>query len=238
MQAIFDHINSIIISSVVLLIFIFLQFRNTMNASEQTINYMVLSEVYLMNQMLEKDLENMLTAAQTNQAIAANQYRGASGAFTCELTVSDNQVSELTFPSLNLHVDSSMSALNPMELEAHEIEYRLTATGDSTNIPVQNVTQRVPLYRLDRVINDTLTANSLPYITSFSVQFIDRTTNTPTPANNSVNGTTACALDLSRVRFEFSLASEGVEFITQDQRSTSRHNMSRFGSTVSLSNWN
>lgn len=207
-----------------------------MSATEQTINYMVVSEVFLINQLLEQDLENLLTQPQTQFAIDNGNYSGTSGTFTCNLNTSNNRAVSMTFPTIAFP-DSTMNAGDPNDTDVIEVTYNLVATGDSVDIPVSNVIQRRPSFSLFRIVDGDTTSSSKPYITSFRVQFVRSGSNIFEPVDTVSPTVTNCGTDLSKVRFEFSLAAEGVEFIAQDQRSTSRHNMSQFGATVNLTNW-
>ncbi len=236
MQFLFDHIISIMVSGVVLLIFVYIQMRGSSAATEATINHMVYSEALQLNEFLERDLENMLTSVQTQLAIDGGNYTGASS-FACSLSTSGGYTTSLTFPTI-AHADSSITFVgDPNDAEAVEVTYQLVATMDSIAIPVGNVMQNVALFELRRIIDGKITAISQPYITAFEAQFGSRGSNIFVPASALPTATENCSADLSKVRFEFQLAAEGVGFVTNDQRSTSQQNIVRFGSTVTLSNW-
>lgn len=236
MQAIFDNLISILISSVVLFIFVFLQFRGTMSATEQTINYMVVSEAFNINRLLERDIENMLTEAQTNFSLNAGNFTSSSATFTCNLNTVNDLAVNFTFPTIEFP-DSTMNAVDPNNTKAIEVTYSLSAAGDSAMIPVNNVMQSVPLFELVRLVDGDTTASSQPYITDFLVQFVRQGSSDLEPVDTVTPTATFCNDNLAKVRFEFSLATEGVGFITPDQQSTSRQNQSRFGTTVNLTNW-
>ncbi|MEM8484160.1 MAG: hypothetical protein AAF564_01365 [Bacteroidota bacterium] len=236
MQFLFDHIISIMVSGVVLLIFVYIQMRGSSAATEATINHMVYSEALQLNEFLERDLENMLTQIQTQLAIDGGNYTG-SASFVCQLSTAGGYTTTLTFPTI-AHADSSITFVgDPNDAEAVEVTYQLVATMDSIAIPVGNVIQNVPLFELRREVGGKIIGISLPYVTAFEVQFGAKGSNTFLPASALPTATTACSADLSKVRFEFQLAAEGIGFVTNDQRSTSQQNLVRFGSTVTLSNW-
>ncbi len=234
MQIILDHLASIFISAAILLIVVFIQLRGSLGAAESTINYMVYSEALQVNQLLERDLENMLTEDQTLNAVS---FTGGSGTFACSLYTREGRAYSLTFPTI-ADPDNSIDTIgDPNTAAAIEVNYVLDPTGDSVAVDLGNVTQLVPLFTLNRYVGTSLTASSMPYVTNFEVRFGNQGSTSFIPTDMVTETTTQCGANMTKVRFDFKLIADGIEFVSRDQRSTGRLNISRFGSTISLSNW-
>lgn len=236
MQIILDHLASIFVSAAILLIIVFIQMRGTLGAAESTINHMVYSESINVNRMLERDLENMLNAVQVD---SASTITGGTGA--CNLITGGGRVQSFTFPTV-ADPDNSINATgNPSTMAAIEVRYTLEASGDSALVPTGGVDQWLPLFTLQRYVGTSLTASSLPYVTNFDVRlgFQDSTfvPSTLVPNTTTPCGTAAAGTGLTKVRYDFKLVANGLDFVSRNQRSTSQLNITRFGSTVNLSNW-
>ena len=239
MQIILDHLASIFITGAILLIIVFIQLRGSLGAAESTINHMVYSEALNINELLERDLENMLTAAQID---SASSFVGGTGVFACSLITGQGRAQQLTFPTVADPDNSINASGNPNTMAAVEVTYLLEATGDSAIVPVGSTEQLMPLFILNRYVGTNVTASSLPFLTNFDVRFGYQGDTNFIPADLAINATTQCGNNLTgpfltKVRFDFKLVAEGLEFVARNQRSTSQLNISRFGSTVSLSNW-
>ena len=226
MHVILDHLAAVIISSVILLVLALVQVRGTQSNTEATMNHIVYSEALNINEFLERDIENMLTVDQTNAAIAAGKMIGA-GAWSCQITnATGNLTQAFTFPTLNPD-----STLDPTDPSAIQVTYTLTATGDSALVPINGTLVNSPLFRLRRMINTDVTGLSMGIVSHFLVEAANR----GVPGYPTISG--ACPANMSKVRFEYKLAADPVEFATTNQRNTNQLNVSRFGSTVSLTNW-
>lgn len=235
MQIILDNLASIFIAGAILLIVVFIQLRGSLGAAESTINYMVYSEALNINTLLERDLENMLTPEQIADDVSS--FIGGTGIFACSLDTGNGRADTLTFPTV-ADPDATMNtAGNPGNTAAIQVRYVLEATGDSADVPVGNTTQLRPLFVLNRYVGANLTASSLPYITNFEVRLGNKGALDFMPADLTPQIKTICSTDLAKVRFDFKLVGENIEFVSRDQRSTSQLNISRFGATVDLANW-
>lgn len=234
MQIILDHLASVFIGAVILLIVVYIQLRGSLGAAESTINNIVYSEALHINQLLERDLENMLTSDQVDQA---SSFTGGSGAFACSLHTEFGRADTLTFPTLADPAVTINSAGDPANTAAIEVQYILDPVGDSVAVTSGNTTQLIPLFTLNRYVNGVITANSLPYVTHFVVTFGRQGASSFIPTNLQDERRTQCEPSLTKVRYDFKLIAEGIDFISLDQRSTSNLNVSRFGSTINLSNW-
>lgn len=234
MQIILDHLASFFIGAVILLIVVYIQLRGSLGAAESTINHMVYSEALHINQLLERDLENMLTSAQV---LKASSFTGGSGVFACSLHTENGRADTLTFPTLADPEITMNSAGDPATTAAIEVKYVLDPAGDSVAVQVGSTTQLIPLFTLNRYVGGVITASSLPYITNFEVRLGNQGNNVFIPADLEPETTTICGASLTKVRYDFKLIAEGIEFISLDQRSTNNLNVSRFGSTINLSNW-
>lgn len=237
MHIILDHLAAVLISSVVLLIFVLIQLRGTQTTTEATVNHIVYTEATDVSKNLIRDIENMLTSGQTSAAMNDGRLLGSTGVFTCQITTVASPVGPLTtsftFPTV-ANADSSFSAgSDPLTAQAVQVVYNLVATGDSIDITIANLPQRVPMHQLQRVVAGVVTGASKGFMT----QFIVETARKDVAGYARTIGTAPCPVSMTNMRFEYKLATGGVEFITSDQRSTNQHNISRFGITVSLSNW-
>lgn len=232
-----DHLAALIISSTVLLIFIIIQMSGTQATTEATINHIVYTEAIDLARNLERDLENMLSPAQTASAITDGRLFPAVGTFTCQITTDSTAAGDLTtsftFPTVADADSSITSTVNPLAAQALQVVYNLNPTGDSLDINIGNAIQRVPLHELQRLVNGAVTGQSKAYMTQFVIEMASR----GNVGFARIIGTTPCPAALRKIRFEYKLAAAPAEFITADQRSTSRHNVSRYGSTVNLANW-
>ena len=215
-----DHLMAVIISSVILLIFALVQVRGTQTSTEATINHIVFDEAMSMNEYLQSDFENILNQTQAENAMGA-------GAFSCLITRdgADNFLA-FTFPTLN--PDSLNS--DPTNWDAIQVTYTLNPTGDTLQILESGSTIDKPLFSLERAVNGVYSGGSQAFVTDFTVEI----TNRGTVGFQSVG---PCANTMRKIRFSYKLATVPVDFATNDQRATSNTNMSRFGSTVHLSNY-
>lgn len=235
MQILLDNLASIFIAAAILLIIVFVQLRGSLGAAESTINYMVYSEAININTLLERDLENMLTQTQIDTEVTS--FTGGSGLYTCFIYAHNGQTRSLTFPTV-ADPDSTINASgNPGNTDAIEVRYALETTGDSAQVPVGNTTQLMPLYVLNRYVGANITATSLPYITNFEVRFGNKGALDFLPASLADTTSFDCGADIAKVRYDFKLVGENIEFVSRDQRSTSQMHISRFGATVDLANF-
>lgn len=233
MQFFLDHIASILIVSVVFLIMILVQLRGTESATELTINNIVYNDVVNMTSYLQRDLENMLTEQQATDAQSDGRYTYGTGVLLCagdDTTTSGihaaNHTNFFRFPTLE---DPDA----PLTSNVIEVEYDLVNTGKTITLPTQDSTQTIPVFRLNRMVDGVWDGSSDDNITSFRVETLNQF-----DAYNAFSLTNgSCATNLRKIRFEFKMAQNGVEFTAGDQVSTSQTNVSRFGTTIHLSNW-
>lgn len=228
MQFIFDHMAAFFAMSGVMLIFGLIQIRGTQSASEAVINNMVYSEIVGFSEYMQVDLNNMRTQAQVEEAISNDNYTGGM-AYECGITKSGDVTTVLKFPTL-ADPFAGYSSSNPEDTEIILVEYELTDTGETITIPRENSKEVVNLYTIERTVDGKSTGGSAKYVTHFLVEFLDR------GSNSFSSNSASCSANLSKVRFELKFATEGIEFITTDQRSTSQTNVTRFGATVDLPN--
>ncbi len=228
MQFIFDHMGSFFAMTGVMLIFAMIQIRGTQTASEAVINHMVYSDMVEFGEFLQGDLSNMRTEAQTDDAISAGNFTGGS-AYECSITKVGDVTTVLTFPTL-ADPHAGYASSTPGDAEIMLVSYVLTDAGETITIPKGNTEETVDLYTIERIVDTKSTGASNKFVTHFLVEFLNK-------GGTDFNSDTAnCSTDLSKVRFELKFATEGIEFVTKDQRSTSQTNVTRFGSTVDLPN--
>jgi hypothetical protein len=228
MQVVFDHIISLIIGAVVLLIFVAVQLRGSQSMSETSLHQRVYADALDAGSMLQRDFENMRTAEQTAEAEARGVFTG--GAYACTIVAGGDTTYAVTFPTLS---DPEGVALldDPMDAPVQLVTYALVASGDTTTVDLGTSTAPLPLFRLDRTVNGVSTGQTRDQIVHFRVGLADR----GSAVFNTASGN--CPDDLASIRFELKTAVEGVSHIAGDQRNTSQLNISRYGTTVDLANW-
>ena len=231
MQYFLDHLASILVVSVVLLIMVLVQIRGTQSAAESTVNNMVYGDVMNMMTYIQRDLENMLTDVQATQAQndGLYTYAGSGGVLMCQgadTTTGGIHATTHTrsfrFPTLDILTGNVV-----------EVEYDLVNTGQTITLPTQDSTQTIPLFRLNRMQDGLYSGSSGDFVTSFLIESLNQFEDYD--AFNRISG--ACASNLRKVRFEFKMAQNGVDIEVGNQSSTSQTNISRFGTTVHLNNW-
>ena len=229
MQVVFDHITGVIVAGAVLLIYAFIQFRGWQSASEATINYQVYSELLDLSQVIAMDIENMRTEDQTTEANSRGKLTGGSG-FLCQITTSAGVTTTFSFPTL-ADPDAAYAMADPADADVIIVTYQLTDTKETFKLPQSNGTSTVPLYRLDRFIDGENRGGSQENITHFLVEL----SSTGSSTFSSSSGT--CPTDLEQVRFELKLVTNGIGETLDGQNTSNQVNISRYGTTVSLPNW-
>ena len=232
MQFILDHLSALIISSVVILIVALIQVRSSSSLIESHVAETVEKDLQSMHDMLQWDISQMATETITNQKLADGKYFG--GAYTCQFSQSGNLTDTLTFTtldrpygipdSLQPHIDS---------LHVIKVSYILTPYGDSTLEWSGTTQQQVPLYRLERSVNDTLSGYLSEILTGFRVEQLQVSAGPEGYA--ALNG--PCPNTMRAIRYEYSMVTQGVDFVTTDQLNTNRLNQRQFGTTVNLVLW-
>ena len=229
MQAIFDHMAAVIIGGGIILIFSLIQVRGTQTATEATINNVIVSEVVQLSEFLKRDLENMRTQAQTDEAISGGKMTGGA-AYSCQLSTAGGVTTQLTFPTL-ADPETAAGLTEPDSANVVLVTYQLTDSGNTITIPENGVDRTLPLYTLDRMIGSDYTGGSGEYVTHFLVEFANQ------GSTDFSSMSAGCSDDLTKIRFEFKVATQGVDWATTDQAATGQLNISRYGGTVSLLNW-
>lgn len=229
MQAILDNITAVIVSGSIMMIFAFLQIRGTQTAADATINHMVYAELMQTSFYLKSDIENMRTEAQTDEAINRSKLSGGS-AYDCQVQTSGGITTSFTFPTLK-DPTTAYKLADPEDAEVVLVTYQLTDTGETLKVPEGHTSSNRTLYSLDRMVNGATTGGSKNFVTHFLVEFSSK------GSSNFSSNSGTCPTDMAKVRFEFKLATEGVEMVAVDQQSTSQTNISRYGATIDLQNW-
>ena len=228
MGALFDQLTGIIVAGAVLLIFAFIQFKGWQSSTEATIYNMVYSDALDLSGIIQTDLENMRTEAQTNEAHSRGNLTGGT-VFTCEVTTTGGTTTSFTFPTL-VDPDNAYSLADPQDAEVALVTYQLVDTGNTMLLTEGHSTSTVPLYRLDRMIDGKNTGGSQGNMTYFLIEL-------SSSAGGFSSGSGICPTDLDNVRFEFKIATNSLGESPDGQVSTSQVNISRFGTTVILANW-
>ena len=228
MQVILDNLSAVIISGVLIFIFALVQIRGVQTSTESNVNYIVRTETLSLANMIERDIENMRTAAQVNDAQLNGVYSG--GPFNCSMVVAGGQTTQFTFATLA--DPQNLGALaDPMLAPVTLVSYTLTDTGITIPEVINGATVNTTLWRLDRMISGASSGGSRGYVTDFQVEMYDAGTATP------ITTTSTCPGTMAKIRFNLKLATDAVVDLAQDQRSTSQMNFSRYGTTIELTNW-
>lgn len=228
MQFIFDHMSAFFAMTGVMLIFGLIQMRGTQTASEAVINHMVYSEIVNFGEYLQTDLSNMRTEEQTQAAIADDRLIGGS-TYACSLTKTGDVTTSFTFPTL-ADPNSTYSSSDPNQGDIELVTYQLMDSGQTINLNRGDSVATVPLYTIERMVDGKSTGGSQNYVTHFLIEVLDKSGSGFSSASSN------CSAELTKVRFELKFATQGIEYITQDQKNTSQANISRYGSTVHLAN--
>lgn len=229
MGAIFDQLTAVIIAGAVLLIFAFIQYKGWQSSSEATLYNIVYQDALEISKILETDLENLRTEDQTNEANSRGNLAGGAG-FSCELTASGGKTTAFTFPTLT-DPDNAYTLADPDDASVSIVRYELVDTGNTMNLTEGSSTSVAPLYRLDRTIDGNYAGGSQENITHFLVELSRKGSDT----FDSSSG--ICPTEMDNVRFEFKVATNSLGETPDGQSSTSQANISRFGTTVILANW-
>ena len=229
MNTTFDHLTGVIVAGAVLLIYAFIQFRGWQSASEATIHNVVYTDALAIGKIIETDIENMRTEDQTNEAHNRGKLTGGT-TFTCELTTGSGVTTSFTFPTLS-DPGGDYALADPADAKVAIVTYTLTDTGDVMKLREGSATNTVPIYRIDRMIDGNYAGGSQSNITHFLVELSDKGSSTFSSTSST------CPTNLEKVRFELKLATNGLGESPDGQESNSQTNMSRFGNTVTLANW-
>ena len=229
MSAIFDQLTGLIIAGAVLMIFAFIQFRGWQSTSDATIYNMVYQDALEISTILQTDIENMRTETQTDEANNRGNLTGGA-AFSCLLTESGGQTTAFTFPTLS-DPAADYNLADPNDASVSLVTYSLTDTGKTLELTEGASTSTVPLYRLDRMIDGNYTGGSQENVTHFMVEVSQKGSD----VFNSSSG--SCPTNMDNIRFEFKIATDNLGQTPDGQTSTSQVNISRFGTTVILANW-
>lgn len=229
MHVILDHLAAVVVSSVLVLLFALMQVRGVQSAGETTVNHMVRSATLDIALMLERDLENMRTDAQVQEAIARGILSGGT-AFNCTATASADTTMQFTFPTLE-DPQSAAGLADPNDAPVALVTYQLTPAADSLSRLVNGLLVTHPLFQLQRFIDGVYTGGTQATVTDFRVLFATSGSGTFIPAN------AACPADLNKVRFQLQMGLPGYNMEGSGQTSTSQLNFSRHGVTVNLINW-
>ncbi len=231
MQFLLDHISSFIVFSAIILIVVVLQLRGIQSNAETVMNYMVRSGTLDISEMLERDLTNMRTEAQTDFAISQSNFLPNSIlAYECKFTMSSDTTMMFSFPTLQ---DPQADIADPTTAPVMQVVYQLTRESGAVEREINGTTLTHPIYRLERFAAGQTNGWSDKSVTFFRIEFAER--GNPlfqVPGGTDCPGPSA----LSKIRFQIQTAKEGFDEVT-DQESKTQLNFSRYGATVELSNW-
>jgi len=229
MGSTFDQLIGIIVAGAVLLIYAFIQFKGWQSSSEATMYNMVYSDALELSEIVETDVENMRTEEQTTEAESRGNLVGGT-IFECQLTTSGGVTTEFKFPTLS-DPDNAYTLSDPDDASVSIVTYELIDTGNTMVLTEGQSTSTIPLYRLDRTINGNYAGGSQGNITHFLVELSQK------GSDSFSSNSGPCPTELDNVRFEFKIATNSLGQSPDGQSSTSQVNISRFGTTVILANW-
>ena len=214
MQAILDHLGAILVSSVLLAIFGVIQLRGQQSSIDAQRDYIVTSRAYNFTTLLERDLENMRSEKQAQDAL---------GMYECRVERSDSLTTQLTFPTLL----ADASGGDPTAAPIVHVTYKLEPVGTANAMGKTRT-----LYKVDRSVDGypEHSGSSGDVVTDFRVDLLKRE-GTPTVGATT---TADCAAETRQVRVQMLASMEGV---TPNGWSAGSHfNTSRYGVTLQPSN--
>ena len=223
MHVFLDHLASTLVLSVLVLIFVLVQFRGAQSNAESVVNHVVRSETLEIVETLERDIVNIRTQTQTQNAISAGNFTGGT-VYNCGMTVNGDTTLAFTFPTLanpQAGDTASVALVNYVLIQV---------PGNSVSRMMGGVEVSHPLYRLERQIGTDITGISQSTVTYFNVDYFRDGVALPV-----LNG--VCPADMDRIRFQLQMARPGIEEAAMNQMSRSQLNFSRYGATLDLVNW-
>ena len=237
MQFILDHISALIISSVVILVVALVQVRGTYNMIETQVAETVQNEMQSLHEIMEWELSMMATEDYiTSTALPEGRFHGASGSFQCrfEQDPINGNTTTFIFPTFNRPFGIPDSLQPPPDsVDIIEVKYSLIPYGDSLSVWANTSFENAGLFRLERSVNDTLTGYLNEILTNFRVEQVS--------LGGGPDGFTEihgpCPTDMRRIRYEYKMVNQGMDFTTNDQQNTNRLNQGQFGMTVDLKMW-
>ena len=234
MQFIFDHLTALIISSTVILIIVVMQVRGSFSMIETHVAESVQNEMQDLHEILEWELSMMPTQDYTNNvAIPDGRFLGP-GTFRCEFTQTGNNTTQFIFPTFDKEFGIADSLQPPVDsMDVIEVRYDLVALNDSISVSTGATDIFLPIYRLERYVNGGFSGDLNEVLTDFQIQHI--------ALNGGPNGYTSitgnCPSTMRKIRYNYRMVTQGIDFITNDQRSSGQLNQGQFGMTVDLINW-
>jgi len=203
-----DHLGAVLVGTVALVTILSLSHRARESAVETTVGNVAQARAHAFMRVLERDVENMRTEAET---------RAAVGTYSCGLTRdAGGSVESFTVPTL---LDPDRGAASPVG----HVTYRREPTGDSVHVDGS------PRALYSMVREEDAGAGPIPgggsggVIVGIDVGFF---------ALRSVGSTPICPDDLSRVRLEFVTAIPGPEHHNDGSAALGSYNVARHGYTV------
>ena len=231
MHILLDNIASFLVAGVLFVTIFAMMHRNSQNAVELTVNNMVHEQAYDFLKIIERDLENIRSTGQAQDAGADPLCTIAEESIVQDTVITTNTQS-IVFPTFIRPIDGTPD-------RTVSVRYvREDPPGGPDSVFVND--RYLRLYNVIRYekFGETGTIDyageSGPIITNFSVQMFDNEGNLLPCADEG---------KLGRTRVEFQAAADPVEY--QEQQSifvnnrTTRFgklNVSRFGATVYSAN--
>ena len=221
MHVLLDHISALLVASILFLSIFTVINRNRQNAVEMQIGQIVHEQAYEFSKIIERDLENIRSDAQVDVA-------GLEEIPCYVETDAEGRTVFLSIPTLDDPRAGAASAIVNVIYQLLPADTSITIRGESHKIFTVNRYRRSAISSEAPLIPD---GGSGAFITHFQVNMFSSDATSPaTP----VAGTTICPPDgeLNRTRIEFQAAIPTIEYTSDNQRSTSNLNVSRFGATV------
>ena len=204
---------------------------------ETHVSETVQNDVQSLHEILEWELTQMVTEDYINNvALPEGRFHGASGTFQCwfDQDLVNGNTSTFVFPTFNRPFGIPDSLQPPPDsVDVIEVRYSLVPYGDSLSVWADTAFQKSELYRLERSVNDTLTGYLNEVLTDFRVEQVSL--GGGPEGYIEVDG--PCPTDMRRIRYEYKMLNQGMDFSASDQTNTNRLNQGQFGMTVNLEMW-
>ena len=220
MHVLLDHISAFLVASILFVSIFTVINRNRQNAVEIQIGQIVYEQAYEFSKIIERDLENIRSDAQVAEAGLDIECRF--------VTDPQGRTVTLSIPTLENPAAGVTSNIVNIVYQLEPADTVITIRGQEFELFTVNRYRRSGASEDAPLIPD---GGSGAFITHFQVNMFSSDAATPAAP---VAGVTTCPPDglLNRTRIEFQAAIPTVEYVSDNKRSTSNLNVTRFGATV------
>lgn len=230
MHILLDHISAFLVATVLFVSLFTLINRSRQNAVDMQIGQIVQEQAHNFARIIERDLENIRS---DEQVILRNQFLEPDiESPLCSFQVDEfGRTIHLIFPTL---ADPRLGANSDIVNVRYELE--------PTSKTVTYLGDELEIFSINRYVRDGdasveyADGSSGPIITHFAI-----TMHSEGNGGTDLSGTAStgdCPSDgsLSKTHIEIQAALPSVEYVSENQRSTSNLNVTRYGAVVYSSN--